>query len=743
MSKAEPIPKTSVIELRQNNTNSTVQSNGDYRVNLLGRQISLEEGDTIQLKSAYLDTGAAQSGFITLEPDNPQPADADPGTPVTTFNISVGKYVTNAPSIYETDLYTGQGGGAAAPIIKSKIHNPVFAQPTEGPGTFDNEVSAESDGKPYVMCVASQTAQQAGGNGHLIVDRITLGFGDNPIDFTKAPLAIDLFANPANVAKTTPVDKTFVRGTIRTDPSKYNPLFLSKAKVTGNAEVTITQDIVDEFPGFITASAFFNTVYSSDGTDATKPFSAIADVKGRIGGFSLFTETQDLGATLVLDPLIETITFTLPSGRYSSSEIAERITEKTSRVAQKGDIANKVETNTNSGLYRSIIDQLRQVEGGGNSNFERKGAEPQVGQANPDTGQHATTFFNHPIMFAEMKGRAGETDTTFKAFSFNSYKETDQVYMVGASSGLVLEYDPAVNKFNIQKLHTSLLNCNPNAGTLGQPEVRGFVQPIFTDAGGGNAGFTGNARKYVANKYSGCFITNLEPRDVWETQMKLGSVITPMKSSKKTRAMTSRADNAGAAAQTAIVNGDLMELVDGENITGDFVGVGTAEQAVISFTHTDAAHLNTINQPGNAGGFGNYEVELPFIGDATVQVDKSAKFMGTQVSSQVKIFGGLQVDNGDEAVQDEGYYKIVVDSKVRNELLGANQDLTSVAAIISKYNSRGSFTSAYDEGSISYVHRGQPITLTDFRVRILLPDGTLATDIQDRNSVFLEIIKNE
>jgi len=61
---------------------------------------------------------------------------------------------------------------------------------------------------------------------------------------------------------------------------------------------------------------------------------------------------------------------------------------------------------------------------------------------------------------------------------------------------------------------------------------------------------------------------------------------------------------------------------------------------------------------------------------------------------------------------------------------------------VSKYNSYGSFTSSYDEGSITYTHRGQPITLTDFRVRVLLPDGDLATDLNDRNAVFLEVIKN-
>ena len=94
-------------------------------------------------------------------------------------------------------------------------------------------------------------------------------------------------------------------------------------------------------------------------------------------------------------------------------------------------------------------------------------------------------------------------------------------------------------------------------------------------------------------------------------------------------------------------------------------------------------------------------------------------------------------------VADEGYYKIVVDSKISNELVGADSTIRNVSAIISKYNSYGNFTAAYNEGSVSYIHKGQPLTITDFRVKILLPSGEVASDINDRNTVFLELTKNQ
>ena len=65
------------------------------------------------------------------------------------------------------------------------------------------------------------------------------------------------------------------------------------------------------------------------------------------------------------------------------------------------------------------------------------------------------------------------------------------------------------------------------------------------------------------------------------------------------------------------------------------------------------------------------------------------------------------------------------------------------AELQSQYNSYGNFTAAYNEGSVTYIHKGQPLTITDFRVKILLPNGELATDINNRNTVFLELTKNQ
>ena len=41
-------------------------------------------------------------------------------------------------------------------------------------------------------------------------------------------------------------------------------------------------------------------------------------------------------------------------------------------------------------------------------------------------------------------------------------------------------------------------------------------------------------------------------------------------------------------------------------------------------------------------------------------------------------------------------------------------------------------------GGIPYIHKGQPLILDSFKVRILDPNGELTDNIQDSNVVFLQ-----
>ena len=74
-----------------------------------------------------------------------------------------------------------------------------------------------------------------------------------------------------------------------------------------------------------------------------------------------------------------------------------------------------------------------------------------------------------------------------------------------------------------------------------------------------------------------------------------------------------------------------------------------------------------------------------------------------------------------------------------------NQDSKSIQAIVGSYYSNGNFTQAGGESSITYEHTSEvPLILSEIETRVLLPDMTKpgVSELGDRNSIFLEVIRN-
>jgi hypothetical protein len=107
--------------------------------------------------------------------------------------------------------------------------------------------------------------------------------------------------------------------------------------------------------------------------------------------------------------------------------------------------------------------------------------------------------------------------------------------------------------------------------------------------------------------------------------------------------------------------------------------------------------------------------------------------------TQNQIFSETGVN---DITYDYGYYMIEIDMGINTNVRGKDFNNKKISSIIGRYYSNNSFTSAYNEGSIPYIHRGNSIRLNKFNVRILKDDGTLADDIGDNNTVFLEHIQN-
>jgi hypothetical protein len=215
----------------------------------------------------------------------------------------------------------------------------------------------------------------------------------------------------------------------------------------------------------------------------------------------------------------------------------------------------------------------------------------------------------------------------------------------------------------------------------------------------GNNGVPG--LKYDNNRlidsYSGCFFTRLSPPDFWTTLGFSNVVASPV------------LDN---------IIQDVGTLMGGA-ITSISVGIGKGENRTAGFESLDT----------------------PVQKNASFRKPNPAGDIAT--SATLPIFGERVFSND---FNSEGYYLIEIDCGIAQDLIGANGNIgfnsTKIHSIVSNYFSQGNFTSDQGAGSLGYVHKGAPILLSNFNIRILQANGEVPDPIQIGvlNTIFLEVI---
>ena len=93
-------------------------------------------------------------------------------------------------------------------------------------------------------------------------------------------------------------------------------------------------------------------------------------------------------------------------------------------------------------------------------------------------------------------------------------------------------------------------------------------------------------------------------------------------------------------------------------------------------------------------------------------------------------------------IDDTGYFLIEIDAGFNNTLISSDTTKTKIKCIAGKYYSSSSYTSGAD-GGIAYTHRGNPLTLSSFSIRILDSNSKLAQNIGNDNTIFLNIVRAE
>ena len=267
------------------------------------------------------------------------------------------------------------------------------------------------------------------------------------------------------------------------------------------------------------------------------------------------------------------------------------------------------------------------------------------------------------------------------------------------STQVGIEYDDQQSKFFFSQLHSPFYTQKGGAVNMGTK---------FTSVFGNDGSVLNPAQYFVANKTGGVGFTELKPESVWFKKLGFSpDVITNFGvrdfdgNGLQKANYTSIRD--GINIQLADFSPVTFALNDGVNTTGNFASL---DSGVNKTTPRVAPDLSTLED--------------------TSQIIK-------------QIYAVTGINQGGSLP----YYLIEIEGKGINSDIRGSIDSAiknnKISAIVSRYYQTQSYTSAMDgSGAIPYIHKGQPLIIDSFKVRILDPNGELTDNIQDSNVVFLQ-----
>ena len=175
-----------------------------------------------------------------------------------------------------------------------------------------------------------------------------------------------------------------------------------------------------------------------------------------------------------------------------------------------------------------------------------------------------------------------------------------------------------------------------------------------------------------------------------------------------------------------------------------------AAQAVgLTMTGGYIGNDNAIIKDGDLskkGGLDDPQTIVPFWQASPIPYDGAAD--GAFIGAFNPIISSVSATHTVEAADKmfkttdiRSHYLIELDAKFRNNFLTNETNYRTMSQVVGKFYSRGSFTQSGSGGFI-YTHVGPSLKLSSFKVRILYPDKSLADDIGDDNTVYINITRN-
>jgi hypothetical protein len=382
------------------------------------------------------------------------------------------------------------------------------------------------------------------------------------------------------------------------------------------------------------------------------------------------------GGTNAIHPYECNITFTIPQASYQPSALAKLITDNMSAQILKQTQAKPINPLTTIPTFEPYVDT-------------------DFGDATLYVNTYPTknpVFTSHrQLLDDDDFGYDAQPNVIFVAQDGNSVLQmsagsTDN-YLLG-SSQCALIYDPELNKYVFQQIHSPIISDNTDS----------IIQRQGKDA---NSFFTAAANSGIAFTSAG------DPKTQKLLTVDMGF------------------DN------DLFVVKKTLDAVDYGDI-GDGAVLYTSYEVIMDVGKNITENLKSID-----GFFVKEDADFFKIPLALTE----RIITSNNLSS---IVGNFTEGGGQPGELANGYFLIEISGLPSQELVTShNKNIINqkIKSIVGRFYATSDYTTDEGQGSIPYVHNGEPQYIDKLRVRILSPDGDPAPDIKSDNTIFLQLSK--
>jgi hypothetical protein len=679
-----------IIELSQQDNTATVHQDGDYTTSLK-RPVIIEKGDELILKSCFVDNRISNSKSIVVKGDVLPNGDISDSM---TVNVGIGYYKTDILGTWE------------------KIATKQTTEYTEGRIIRKTRVDNSNDprlgvftGRPFVACEPLKDPDTTLVDVNSFTLFVDFKIPDVPYGGKVPTFTLTLFYPIAAGQPLKSFNVTF--RTAFHEQGLKNGFFRQDTR-TGRLVLTLNDTVLSQLVKNRDISSTIGFPFYVQKPPAGSTLNdTIVDLAKNNGNFqSVQSSPHTEGVNGTFTNYENEVSFTIPVGVYDPNVITQLINEKMVSIqVDPSQTGNDFEITENPLL--KTMQQIRLRE-------------------------------NKQLVFYD------PTDNDRK-FVINTSADAQGDpellnYYIGTSQ-FGLSFNESSGKMEIIAMHNSLFsglfkeetNSVVPTNTVFAPEVRIIRNEALVSGVDGcgqpdQDASQAAATKFVANKNCGIYLTKLEPQEFWygaNSSMGFDENIFPSFAQFNKVFKTEDLTATGQPKPIITSNEKVYmpnNLTEGINITSDECGLDELIVKRLSAVRTNGAYVQT--------SFNSFDIQ-------------TAMIPSNQIFSDIVGVNSIQATNpvGSSILEASPYYKISVDLGIKSDVRG-NGNGNTISSIVSKYYSQNSYTSAYSEGSIGYVHQSdEPVVLNDIRVRILNNNNELSKGIGDNSSVFLQVSK--